>query len=148
MVVKTLRGLLADGGQDQLRLGTNKGKVGYRITKFDIFPNRPGGVDVEGTVKIYKAKQTTINALVDFTDGALLGAAYYTQYTAVNTTANTIVRFFDWEIFNQDIYVTSKEIAGQAEPMNYYIELEVIPLTDHAAEYATLKDIRTQRTIT
>jgi len=34
MVVKTFRGLLADGGQDRIRLSTIKGKVGYKIAKF------------------------------------------------------------------------------------------------------------------
>ena len=147
MVVKTFRGLLADGGQDQLRLGTNKGKVGYRIVKFEVMDKAPGTADAELVVKIYKGSQSTINATVDFTDSSLLAANYHLGGNSTEETHLSSI-IFDTEIFNQDIFVTHKDAGANNLPANYYIELEVIPLTDHAAEYATLKDIRTQRTIT
>ena len=43
MVVKTFRGLLADGGQDHIRLQTIKGKVGYRIVKYQLMGQKPAG---------------------------------------------------------------------------------------------------------
>ena len=44
-------------------------------------------------------------------------------------------------IFNQDIYVTHKDVAvGQT--VNYYIELEQIKLDLNENTVATLKDIR------
>jgi len=46
-MIKTFRGLLADGGQDRIRLSTIKGKVGYKIAKFEGFPNTPGVTDYE-----------------------------------------------------------------------------------------------------
>ena len=48
---------------------------------------------------------------------------------------------FDQEIFNQDIYISHKNVAG-TDKGNYYLELEVIPLDDAGAEYTTLKDLR------
>ena len=146
MVVKTFRGLLADGGQDQLRLQTIKGKVGYRIVKFEVITHDPNSVAAEAIVKIYKTQQSSITDTINFTDTDLLAVSYFSNSDNPAYVAN-LSTIFDNEIFNQDIYVTSYSSLN-AEPANYYIELEVIPLTDHAAEYATLKDIRTQRTIT
>ena len=144
MVVKTFRGLLADGGQDRIRLSSIKGKVGYKIVKFQIMPKLPGSVAAEHIVQIFKVFQTsvpTVAPTVDFSDNALLAAA-----TVGNSVNNRLLSnmeiIFDNEIFNQDIYVTHSE-DNAAEECNYYIELEVIPLTDQGAEYTTLKDIRT-----
>ena len=145
MVVKTFRGLLADGGQDQIRLQTNKGKVGYKIVKFEIIATS-ANVDIEGTVKIYLVKQTTVDGTINLTDGELLAAGTITGGTGVSQTQTQVI-IFDTMMFNQDIFITSKG-ADYTADVNYYIELEVIPLTDHAAEFTTLKDIRTQRTIT
>jgi len=144
MVVKTFRGLLADGGQDRIRLQTIKGKVGYKIIKFDLFPNRPGGTShVESVGLIFKNEQTTVptaNSIVNFTDSDLLAAAYLTD--DVNNASGPLqIVIFDQETFNQDIYITHTDEAGSAA-VNYYFELEVIPLDDAGAEYTTLKDMR------
>jgi len=140
MVVKTFRGLLADGGQDQIRLQTIKGKVGYRIVKFQLMPKLPGTVQAENTVKIYTDEQSTIDSVIDFTDSTLLAAGYFVHQTSATLPYFTTV-VFDREVFNQDIYVTCKEPIG-ARDINYYLELEVIPLDDAGAEYTTLKDMR------
>ena len=141
MVVKTFRGLLTDGGQDQLRLSTIKGKAGYRIVKLQIIGAEPGEQHAEHTVKIYKEQQATVNNAVNFSDNKLLGVAFYQDAHDLYTDSIQII--FDGEIFNQDVYVTHEDTRG-AQPCNYYIELEVVPLTDQGAEYTTLKDIRTQ----
>jgi hypothetical protein len=145
MVVKSFRGLLADGGQDQIRLQTNNGKTGYQIVKFELMGNEPGAKSLEGSCKIYKDKQTSVDNVVNFSETALLAAAEYhkEQNTAYPLSASVI---FDNQIFNQDIYVTWKDNTAD-EKINYYVELDVIPLTDQGAEYTTLKDIRTQLTI-
>tara|TARA_Y100000310_G_scaffold91896_1_gene89421 strand:+ start:132 stop:560 length:429 start_codon:yes stop_codon:yes gene_type:complete len=139
-MIKTFRGLLADGTQDRIRLSTLKGKVGYRITKFEVMHDEPGQQHVEGTMKIYKTSQSTIDNNVDFSDPNLLAAAYLAES---DDHANTIgmVTIFDSEIFNQDIYVTLEDTVG-SRPMNYYIEVEVKALSDMQAEYTTIKDIR------
>jgi hypothetical protein len=140
-MIKTFRGQLVDGGQDLIRLQTIKGKVGYRIVKFECIPGAPAAGNTESITKIYKDSQTAIDALVNFTDSTLLAVNYYTDgSTSDRTGRQTII--FDTEIFNQDIYITHSEITTN-EPINYYLELEVIPLDDAGAEYTTLKDMRT-----
>jgi len=141
-MIKTFRGLLADGGQDRIRLQTIKGKVGYRITKFQLLSEKPGAVSQESVVKIYKEEQSTIDGIVDFTESSLLASGIYIlsdNSTAIWNTSETII--FDSEIFNQDIYITHSDIAT-GQKCNYYFELEVIPLDDAGAEYTTLKDLR------
>jgi len=143
MVVKTFRGLLVDGGQDRIRLQTIKGKVGYRIAKFEVIDQSPGTNALESVVKIYKSSQSSIDAIVDFTDSDLLAMAYFTNNTSTNYASGLDI-IFDNEIFNQDIYISSKDATGNANAMNYYLELEVIPLDDKGAEYTTIKYLRTR----
>jgi len=141
MVVKTFRGLLADSGQDRIRLSTIKGKVGYRIFKLELMTNSPGiGNEAEHVLKIYKDEQSSIDGVIDFTDSTLLGAAFLPVKTSL--FSQELIVTFDREMFNQDIYVTHKDNGGNAVPCNYYLELEVIPLDDAGAEYTTLKDMR------
>jgi len=144
-MIKTFRGMLADGGQDRIRLQTIKGKVGYRIVKLQITSTLTGSIEAELVTKIYKDLQTTINGDVNFTDSNLLGMAYVkihqTATTGSNEGGNTSNIIFDSEIFNQDIYVTAVDTHA-SNNTNYYIELEVIPLDDAGAEYTTLKDMR------
>jgi len=142
MVVKTFRGLIADLAQDQIRLGSIKGKKGYRITKFQIISEKPGVTTVMHVVKIYKDKQTTIDAEVNFSDGELMGVAIWHKHPSPTYTLSESV-IFDQEIVNQDIFITHKD-SDVGESCNYYLELEVVELSDHAAEYTTLKDIRSR----
>ena len=139
-MIKTFRGKLEDGAQDRIRLATIQGKVGYRISKFQIVEEAPGaGSGRESVVKIYNTEQSTIDGTVDFTDPTLLGVAWQTQIRNLYPSAEGII--FDTEIFNQDIYVTNVDVDG-SHAMNYYIEVEAIPLTDMQAEYTTIKDLR------
>jgi len=140
-MIKTFRGLLADGAQDRIRLQTIKGKVGYRITKFEVIPTLMGtGGAKESTLMIWKTLQSSVStsvATVDFTDSDLLAVAFYKSQDA--TFQWQVI--FDNEVFNQDIYITHTNTDGSVA-CNYYIELEVIPLDDAGAEYTTLKDLR------
>ena len=140
-MIKTYRGILAVGGQDQIRLSTIKGKMGYRIVKFQIILNEPGSASYESIVKIYKTEQSSIVTLIDFTDSDLLAAAFQAGNSNATTYPVTQVIIFDGEIFNQDIYITHAT-TGSTTPMNYFVELEAIPLDDAGAEYTTLKDMR------
>jgi len=150
MVVKTFRGLLADGGQDRIRLQTIKGKVGYKIVKFQIFPEHTGDDAYESTVQVWKTKQAApavaAPVAVDFTDSDLLGAAYYGHHASISSAQQAMNVIFDNEIFNQDIYITHTNIESTSTQfsMNYYLELEIIPLDDAGAEYTTLKDMRAE----
>ena len=139
-MIKTFRGLIADGGQDTIVLHTNDGATGYRIVKFELFTPAPGAGNFESVVKIWKVAQTTIDGLVDFSDQTLLGVAYLADTDSPAVTTTHIVTF-DKEIFNQDIYVTHKDIdTGVA--CNYYLELEQVKLDLSESTVATLKDIR------
>ena len=141
-MIKTFRGLLASGGQDQIRLSTIKGTVGYQIVKFELLPNAPGTVSQESIAKVYSDEQTTVDAVIDFSDNTLLAAVFYSD-GADNYPGATVI-ILDNMVFNQDIYITHSDVAGGASPCNYYIELEVIPLTDQGAEYTTIKDLRSK----
>jgi hypothetical protein len=133
MVVKTFRGLLADSGLERIRLSTIKGKVGYRIIKLQMMPNTI--VDYDAVVTVMK-KSFTPSAEIDLTDTDVLAVGYFGN----SARYNPLVVIIDNEIFNQDIYIGNQDL--QNNPINYYIELEVIPLDDAGAEYTTLKDMR------
>jgi len=145
-MIKSFRGLMLDGGQDTIRLGTNQGLIGYRIKKFQIMPSLPtSGGHKEHVVQIWKVYQTTVptvaaDVIVDFSNGLLLGAAWSlnSDSPAYATTQDVI---FDSEVFNQDIYVTHTDTDG-TDTVNYYIELEQVKLDVNEAAVATLKDMR------
>lgn len=145
--ILSYKGLLADGGQDTILLSTKKGEIGYRIKKFQVFPSQPGQVSYESVVQLWKESQSSISTsavVVDFSDNRLLGAGYYGQYSTISSANQNDTVVFDQEIFNQDIYVTHTNVegAGAANEMNYYLELEIIKLSEDQAMVATLKDIR------
>jgi len=140
MVVKTFRGILNDGGQDRIRLQTIKGKVGYKIIKFQTVLKNWGTITAECVTKIYKKEVTTVDGVIDFTDSDLLASNVFSYNSSGNIAGDPSTIIFDNEIFNQDIYVTND--VDSDTPVNYYIELEVIPLDDAGAEYTTLKDMR------
>jgi len=140
-MIKTFRGLIADGAQDTIVLHTNDGATGYRIVKFEVIaPN--ANINFEQVLKIYKVQQasTAIDTAIDFSDQTLLGAVIYVANTG-NAYNPVPIIIFENEIFNQDIYITSKGHNG-SENINYYIELEQISLDLSENTVATLKDIR------
>jgi len=142
--ILTYKGLMADGAQETILLSTRKGEVGYKIVKFVLFPSAPGVTSQESVCKVYKVEPTTVTGTVDFADNTLIAAAYQRSPASVGTASGyteAIFTVFDNEIFNQDIFITHDENAGSAA-VNYYIELEVIKLSEDQAMVATLKDIR------
>jgi hypothetical protein len=147
-MIKSFRGLLVDGGQDTIVLHTNDGSTGYRIVKFDIFPNLPGSTDYESTVQIWKTDQTlagatipTATATVDFSNQELIAASHNSGSDSYLYADVPNFVIFDNEVFNQDIYVTHTNTEG-AHAVNYYIELEQMKLDLNENTVATLKDIR------
>ena len=139
-MIKTFRGEIATGAEDTIVLHTNDGSTGYRIIKFETITTTPGIGDQEFVTKIYKVSQTTINALVDFSDNTLLGVSAVSHSASISEPYSQSI-IFDQEIFNQDIYVTGSATSGSVA-MNYYLELEQIKLDTNANTVATLKDIR------
>ena len=140
---KTFRGILADGEEEKIRLSTKKGKIGYRIVKFEIFPNIPGDVSVDNVVQVWKvpgqSQGTGGGATVDFSDANMLAVGHY---SASSTYFNQdLITIFDDEVFNQDIFITQTDNDG-SDKINYLLHLEVMTLTDNAASVSTLRDIR------
>ena len=140
-MIKSFRGLLADGAQQEINLHTNDGKTGYRIVKFELMPANPGTTDFEHSVKIYTTKQTAFTADFDYSDTTLLAGAYTEGNNSTNYIGQPLISFFDKEIFNQDIFITHVDAKGALE-CNYYIELEQISLDLNEATVATLQSIR------
>jgi len=146
-MIKTFRGLMADGAQDTIVLHTNDGSMGYRIVKFEIMPNLPtSGGHKEHVVQIWKVQQTTVPtgapAPIDFSDNTLLGAAWsLSSDSPAYATSQDVI--FDKDIFNQDIFITHTDTDG-TDTCNYYIELEQVKLDLNKNIVATLKDIRNE----
>jgi len=145
-MIKTFRGQLADGGQDRIRLSTIKGKVGYKIIKFSLLDAAPSAITIASTVQIWTQEQSSVVSTINFTDSSLLAAGIYHAGSGTASPRSVFMEtIFDNMTVNQDIYVTHADVHTGAV-MNYYIELEVIPLDDAGAEYTTLKDIRQKGT--
>ena len=142
MKLKSFRGKLAHNNIETIRLSTNDGLTGYRIVKFQIMNNIPGTLDYENIVKVYTIEQAAVDGEVDFSDQTLLAAAFASGDATANNYPEDHTIIIDSEIFNQDIFITNKEVSGNASLQNYYLELEQIDLTRQEATLATLKDIR------
>lgn len=135
-MIKSFRGRLADGGQDTIRLGTNKGLIGYRINKFQIIPAAPGA-NIDAIVKVNKFDDRTIDGTIDFSDQGLIGVAW--MYNDTYETDQTVI--MDHVVFNQDVFVSHHEDKASGA-INYYLELEQVKLDVNEAAVATLKDMR------
>ena len=123
----SFRGLLADGGQDKIRIQGATGEIAWRITKFQLMHDEPGEQHVESTVKVYREEQTTINNNINFGDDELLGASYLAE-SDNHENAVSITTIFDNALFSRNIYVTHQDtLASRA--INYYIELEEVKVS-------------------
>ena len=134
----SFKGRLANGDEDRIKLSTIKGKVGYKITKFQVIGSSPAGITIEAVVKIYK-KSKVPDFIIDFTDSDLLAAVFYENHQNVVADGENVI-IFDNEMFNQDIYINCSTIA---DDINYYIELERINLSDIETTKLTFQSIRT-----
>ena len=130
--VHSFRGLLADGGEDEINLERQNLNVAYRIIKFQGASTTPGAVEAANVVKVYRESQSSIDTTIDFTDSDLIAAIDFRQHTNENygVTANIII--FDNVLFSRNIYVTQKDQDGNGTPLNYYLELEEVPVSASA----------------
>jgi len=128
--VHSFRGLLGDGGQDEINLERQNLNLAYRIIKLQIMNPQAGAAtfEMESTIKIYREEQTSIDAVVDFTDSDLLGAAQLGTHASFGTYPQNTIIIFDNTLFSRNIYVTHKNVHSDAEACNYYIELEEVPV--------------------
>jgi len=138
--VHSFRGLLADGGQDEINLERQNVNVAYRIIKLQLFPYNPGTEQSESTVSVYREEQTSIptgTATIDFDNQDLLAAAFYSKSASVSE-AISLVTVFDNVLFSRNIYVSHTEV-GSVHPVNYYLEIEEVPVGS-----ATLMQLKLQ----
>jgi len=138
-MIKTFRGLVADGDQNTILLHTNDGSTGYRIVKFQCMQSAFGSSEM--VIKIYKIPQSSTSLVIDFQDNTLLAACMISGSNSAEAYPEDVTIIFDREIFNQDIYLTAAK-DGSDDPTNYYIELEQVKLDLSENTVATLKDIR------
>ena len=136
------KGTLDIGLEDRIRLKTIKGKVGYKIIKFQILPSTPGAAEFELVGNITKVKDPNIGPTVKFTDSDLLAVAYYQDGSSISNNASVDI-IFDNEIVNQDIFVNMTDASSGTVPGNYYIELETMDLSEIETTQLTLKSLRT-----
>jgi len=125
--VHSFRGLLGDGGQDEINLERSNLNLAYRIVKFEILMAEPGEKNQESTIKIYRESQSTIDNTVNFTDVDLLGAAYFSEGGNPGDPGWLSV-IFDNTLFSRNIFVTHSDVGGTTENCNYYIEIEEVPV--------------------
>jgi len=142
-MIKTFRGLMADGATDTIVLHTNDGSTGYRIVKFELISYDPASQASENTVTVWKtaASAAAATKYIDFSDNTMLASGYIETGPSNEKAMETTI-IFDKEIVNQDIYITN--IVGDVASVgiNYYLELEQVKLDLGENTVATLKDIR------
>jgi len=126
--VHSFRGLLADGGEDEINLERQNLNMAYRIIKFEIIPNNPGTQTNESVVQVFRETQSSASAVIDFSDVDLLAAACYVNTSSSGTATNTTVVVIDNILFSRNIYVTHVETNGN-EACNYYLEIEEVPVS-------------------
>ncbi len=125
--VHSFRGLLADGGEDEINLERQNLNVAYRIVKFELMPNTSGGTNIDSNVKIFRAEPGSSTSTIDFNDQNILAAAIY--YNGTYENDHTVV--FDNVLFSRNIYVQHHQSTGSAS-MNYYLEIEEVPVSASA----------------
>jgi len=126
--VHSFRGLLSDGGQDEINLERSNLNLAYRLIKFQAMPTTCN-IDIESTVKIYREDQSgSIDELIDFTQTDLLAAGIYSQHSDAHGSPEDWTVTFDNILFSRNIYVTLKGVT-YTKSINYYIEIEEVPVT-------------------
>ena len=127
--VHSFKGLLADGGQDEINLERQNANVAYRIVKLQAITTAPGATTAEAVIKVYRENQSSVDGVVDFNDADLLGMVYWTGRSTTVGTQDTII--FDSILFSRNIYVTAKDVDGGRDT-NYYLEIEEVPVSASA----------------
>jgi len=130
--VHSFRGLLGDGGQDEINLERQNVNLAYRIVKFEFIPNDITTA-ADNVLQIWREEQTSVptsSPTIDFDNTDLLGAVYY------NSGKIVLLAVFDLELFSRNIYVTHTDHTGSTSA-NYYIEIEEVPV--NAAALMQLK---------
>jgi len=135
--VHSFRGLLINGGQDEINIEGSVGAIAWRITKLNLMPRDPGFASQESVVQVWREQQTTVptaagSAAVNFSDDKLLAAGWMPQGNIGpegTPGRGAIDVIFDNTLFVRNIWVTNTDNEGNANPCNYYIELEEVKVS-------------------
>ena len=92
------------GVEEKIRLKTNTGKTGYKITQFQIIGTAPGTGNVEYVGKITNVKDPNVGATVNFTNSDLLAVSYLKEGASEDKPFSQGI-IFDNQVVNQDIFV-------------------------------------------
>jgi len=125
--VHSFRGLLADGGQEEINIERSNVNLAYRIVKFEAMATAPGADESTNVLKIYKDLQSSIDEFINFDDTTLMAAIDFRQHDneAYGVTATTVI--FDNVLFSLNIYITHKD-KNVGVSINYYLEIEEVPV--------------------
>jgi hypothetical protein len=134
----SFRGLLADGGQDKIRIEGATGQIAWRISKFQIMPESVAATR-NSVLSIWREEQSSIVQGADFNNDELLAVAVW--YNQLYETDDAVI--FDNALFNRNIYIGHHNSEG-TDPCNYYIELEEVKVS--AAGMAQLAVAAARRT--
>ncbi len=126
--VHSFRGLLGDGGQDEINLERQNVNLAYRVLKFEGLPEKPFTLDQEDVLKIYREKQTSIDGEINFDDQDLLAALAQKWLSANSLSGVSPTVIFDNILFSRNIYVTHKDVGAGGRTYNYYLEIEEVPV--------------------
>jgi len=126
--IHTFRGLLADGGQERVRIQGATGEIAWRINKLEIIGIRPSSTVQESTVKIYREKQDSVTDSIDLSDTNLLAVAYRETYSSSTGGGDESVIIVVTDLFARNIYVTHED-GSSGGACNYYIELEEVKVS-------------------
>ena len=130
--VHSFRGLLGDGGQDEINLERQNANVAYRIVKFQVIASTTFQ-DQESLATIWREEQTSVptsTPIIDFRDPDVLGVGMWKSAATGSVLFNASI-IFDNILFSRNIYVTHTEHSG-TQDLNYYIELEEVPVSASA----------------
>ena len=136
------KGSIPDTQTERIKLKTIKGKVGYKIVKFQIIAADVLGAQADMLAQISKTSDAP-DASINFTNDNILAVATYKTEPNASQTAQGTTIIFDNVMFNQDIFITGIDCSTGNQNINYYIELEARTLSDLEATMLTLKNIRT-----
>jgi len=123
--VHSFRGLLGDGGQDEINLERSNLNLAYRIVKYEVM-GPDANTNIEASIMVWREEQSSVSTAINFSDPDLLAAASITHSSSTIYPAKLIV-IFDNTLFSRNIYVTNKG-SDYTASINYYIEIEEVPV--------------------
>ncbi len=121
--IQSFRGRLEDGGQDKISIQGSVGAVAWRISKFECMQDGFGNSEM--VVKIYRENQTGISSSIDFREDELLAACMISASSSSESNPDDIIVIFDNALFVRNIWISAAS-SSNADPTNYYIELEEV----------------------